>query len=33
MVRKIAKNNGVRQLLDGLLAVVLYSGVEQLVAH
>ena len=30
---KSLNNNGVRQLLDGLLAVVLYSGVEQLVAH
>ena len=30
---KSLNNNGVRQLLDGLLAVVLYSGVEQLIAH
>ena len=30
---KSLNNNSVRQLLDGLLAVVLYSGVEQLVAH
>ena len=30
---KSLNNNSVRQLLDGLLAVVLYSGVEQLVAR
>ena len=30
---KSLNNNSVRQLLDVLLAVVLYSGVEQLVAR
>ena len=30
---KSLNNNSVRQLLDGLLTVVLYSGVEQLAAH